>query len=148
MSFNYKHNTLYSHIFCSSKAAVIIAQHFPSSNGHEAWGELLTLLGHLSHAGARDKVKETVVHAGEDELHLLVALMVGSDLEGEDLNTIEHLFHVDEELLSVPDIVAVLGAIGVLNTSGVTASNEVGDTAADAGAGVPEYLGGSTVVHW
>jgi hypothetical protein len=24
----------------------------------------------------------------------------------------------------------------------------VGDTAADAGAGVPEYLGGSTVVHW
>jgi hypothetical protein len=24
----------------------------------------------------------------------------------------------------------------------------VGDTAADAGAGMPEYLGGSTVVHW
>ncbi len=78
----------------------------------------------------------------------MVRFVVGSDLEGEDLNTVEHLFHVDEELLSVPDIVAVLGAIGVLNTSGVTASNKVGDTAADAGAGMPEYLGGSTVVHW
>jgi hypothetical protein len=54
---------------------------------------------------------------------------------------------VYEQLLSVPDIVAVLGAIGVLNTSGITASNEVGDTGSDAGAGVPEYLGGSTVVH-
>ena len=74
-------------------------------------------------------------------------LVVGSDLEGKDLNTIKHLFQVYEQLLSVPDIVAVLGAIGVLNTSGITASNEVGDTGSDAGAGVPEYLGGSTVVH-
>ena len=73
--------------------------------------------------------------------------MVGCHLEGENLNTVEHLFHVYEELLSVPDIVAVFGAVGVLYTCRVTASNEVSDAAADTGAGVPENLGGATVVH-
>jgi len=73
--------------------------------------------------------------------------VVGSNLEGENINTVEHLLHVDKKFLSVPDIVAVFGAVGVLYTCRVTASNEVSDAAADTGAGMPENLGGATVVH-
>jgi len=55
---------------------------------------------------------------------------------------------VGEELLTVPHIVAVLGVVlGVLNTSGVSTSDEVGDATVDSGGGVPQDLSGATVVH-
>jgi hypothetical protein len=47
----------------------------------------------------------------------------------------------------VPHIVTILVFDGVLHTGGVAASNEMGDTASNAGGGVPEDLGGATVVH-
>jgi len=79
---------------------------------------------------------------------LLGRTVVGSNLEGKHINTVEHALHVNEQLLAVPVIVTVSVLDGVLNTSGVTAGNEVGEASANTGAGVPEYLGGATVVHW
>lgn len=52
-----------------------------------------------------------------------------------------------EKLLTVPHIVAVFSTIGVLDSSWVTTSNEVSDTASNTGAGVPKDFGGTTVVH-
>jgi len=54
---------------------------------------------------------------------------------------------VAEQLLAVPVIVAVLVFDGVLNTSGVTAGNEVSEACTNTGAGVPEHFGGATVEH-
>ena len=55
---------------------------------------------------------------------------------------------MDEELLTVPDIVKVnTGLLGVLDTSGVTAGDEVSDATVDTRRGVPHDLSGATVVH-
>mmetsp|Transcript_26371 Transcript_26371/g.40265 ORF Transcript_26371/g.40265 Transcript_26371/m.40265 type:complete len:236 (-) Transcript_26371:863-1570(-) len=48
----------------------------------------------------------------------------------------------------MPHIIAVLvGVFGVLHASGVSAGNEVRDARVHSGRGVPEDLGGATVVH-
>jgi len=48
----------------------------------------------------------------------------------------------------VPYVVKILRAVfWVLDSGGVTTSDEVGDAAANAGAGVPEDFSGATVVH-
>ena len=48
----------------------------------------------------------------------------------------------------MPDVVEILrGVFWVLDSSGVTTSDEVGDAAANAGAGVPEDFSGATVIH-
>ena len=128
---------------------VVGSENSPTGRAHEAWGRGDTILGHLAHAGAGDKIEVLLDAAGAtEELHLLVDFIVCGDLEGEDLDTVEHALAVDEELLTVPDVVKIFILLGVLDTSGVAASDEVGDTAADAGGGVPHDLGGATVVHW
>lgn len=81
-----------------------------------------------------------------EEGHFSLGFVVGSDLEGNDLNSVEHVLQVHKDLLSVPHIVEVT-AFGVRNTSGVTSRDEVSDSAADSGRGVPQDLGGATVVH-
>jgi hypothetical protein len=64
--------------------------------------------------------------------------MIGSNLKGKNIDATEHIFHVHKQFLSVPYIVAVLVFLnGVLNSSRVTTSDEVGDTASNTGAGVP-----------
>lgn len=56
---------------------------------------------------------------------------------------------MNEQLLTVPWVVQVrILLFGVLDTSGVTAGDEVGQTAANAGAGVPQDLSWAAVVHW
>jgi len=55
---------------------------------------------------------------------------------------------VHKELLSVPGVVEVDGLLGVLDTSGVSSSDEVGDTTSNSGGSVPQDFGGTTVVHW
>ena len=78
----------------------------------------------------------------------MVDFIICSDLEGKHLDAVEHRFAVDKELLTVPDVVKGDTFLnGVTNTSGVAASDEVGDSAVDAGGGVPHDLGGATVVH-
>ena len=53
-----------------------------------------------------------------------------------------------EQLLTVPWVVQVrILLFGVLDTSGVTAGDKVGQTAADARAGVPQDLSWAAVVH-
>ena len=74
--------------------------------------------------------------------------MIGSNSEWEHFNSIEERLLVDEQLLSVPDIVKInSSAFWVLNTCWVTASNKVGNSAVNTGAGVPEDFSGTTVVH-
>lgn len=117
--------------------------------GHEAWGWVLTSGGHSTHAGAGDEFEIFLVAAGAtEEFHGCGLLVVGSDLEGKDINTVEHSLLVDEELLTVPDVVAVFVLdFGMLDTSGVTSSNKVGDASVNTGRSVPEDFGGATVVH-
>ena len=48
----------------------------------------------------------------------------------------------------MPYVVKILRAVfWVLDSGGVTTSDEVGDTTPNAGAGVPENLSGATIVH-
>lgn len=118
-----------------SEALVVGGKNFPATLGHEAWGKGFVVLGHSSHAGTRDKVEVLLDAAGTtEEFHLLVDLVVGGDLEGKHIDTVEHSLLVNEELLTVPGIVQVLvGDLGVLNTGGVSTSDEVSQTAADSG---------------
>jgi len=113
---------------------IVSSEDLPSLLAHEAgWGSL-TRFGHSAHAGAGDEFEIILVAAwATEEFHSLVNLVVGSNLEGENLNTIKHLLHVDEELLTVPDIVAVILTVGVFHTSGVATSDEVGNTAVNTG---------------
>ena len=74
--------------------------------------------------------------------------VISSNLEGKNLNTTKHLFHVNQQFLSVPDIVAVGTLLSrVSNTSGVSAGNEMSNSTANARACVPEDFSGATVVH-
>ena len=129
---------------------IVGLEDFPSSWRHEAGGRNLVISSHLSHAGSTNELEFSLVGGlWVEELHSLGRSVVGSDLEGKDLDALEHGFAVDEELLTVPHIVAIdTVLLWVLNTSGVTASDEVGDTAVNTGRGVPQDLGGATVVHW
>ena len=52
-----------------------------------------------------------------------------------------------EKLLAVPDIVEIVTSDGVLDTSGVSAGNEVSDTTVNTRRCVPHNLGGATIVH-
>jgi hypothetical protein len=54
---------------------------------------------------------------------------------------------VDEELLTVPNIVKVTTFFGVANTSGVTTGDEMCEAASNTGGSVPEHFSRSTVVH-
>ena len=107
----------------------------PACGAHEAGRGSLAIFGHLAHAGARDELEVLLDAAGTtEEFHLLVDLVVGGDLEGEDLDTLEHALVVDEEFLTVPDVVKwFAGLIGVTNSSGVSTGDEVCDTAVNAG---------------
>jgi len=80
-------------------------------------------------------------------LHFLLISVVGSDLERKNLNTVKHRLKVDEDLLSMPDIVEVTTGLGVLHAGGVTSGNEMSDAAVDAGRGVPHDFGRATIVH-
>ena len=85
---------------------VVLSQHFPAALGHEAWGEGFVVLGHGAHAGAGDEVKVLLDAAGTtEEFHFLVDLVVGSNLEGKHIDTVEHSLLVNEELLAVPGVV-------------------------------------------
>lgn len=102
----------------------------------------------MSHSAARNEIKvRTIGDSGLEEGHLLLHLVVGSDPEGNDLCAVEHLLHVDEEFLAMPDIVGIFAGVGVLATGRVTACNEVGDAAVHTGRGMPQNLGGSTIEH-
>ena len=76
-------------------------------------------------------------------------LMKCSNFEGADLHVVNHLFHVDEQLLTVPHVVEVeLRLLRVLKASWVATSDEMGDAAVGAGGGVPQDLSWTGVVHW
>ena len=55
---------------------------------------------------------------------------------------------MNKELLTVPHIVAVLSVIvGVLDTSGVSSSDEVSNSALSSGTAVPHNFSGSSIIH-
>lgn len=97
--------------------------------GHEAWGRVNSIFGHLSHARSGDEFEVFGVSCfGVEELHGGGGFVVGGDLEGDDVNTVEHSLVVYKEFLSVPCVVEIDGLLGVLDTSGVSSSDEVGDS--------------------
>ena len=56
---------------------------------------------------------------------------------------------MNKELLSVPDIVKGDACLlGMTNTSGVTSSDEMCDTAVDTRGSVPHDFSGASIVHW
>ena len=56
---------------------------------------------------------------------------------------------MDKKFLSVPDVIAVaVGVLRMLQTGGVSASDEMGDSAIRTGRCVPQDLSGATIVHW
>jgi hypothetical protein len=56
---------------------------------------------------------------------------------------------MDKKFLSVPDIIAVTtGVFRMLQTGGVSASDEMSDTAIRTGRCVPQDFSGPTIVHW
>jgi len=56
---------------------------------------------------------------------------------------------MDKKFLSVPDVIAVaVGVFGMLQTGGVSASDEMRDSAIRTGRCVPQDLSGATIVHW
>jgi len=121
-----------------SKVLVVLSEDFPSLLAHEAGGRVDTVLGHLSHARSGDELEVfSVSSLGVEELHGGTLFVVGGDLEGDDVNTVEHGLVVHKELLSVPWVVEVGGLFGVLDTSGVSSSDEVGDTTSNSGGSVP-----------
>ena len=128
---------------------VVSLEDFPAGGAHETWGRSLTVSSHLAHLGSGDEVEVLLNAAGAtEELHLLVNSIICGDLEGKHLNTIKHSLAVDEELLTVPDVVKISAFLNwVLDTGGVTTGDEVGNSAVDTGRGVPHDLGGATVVH-
>lgn len=134
----------------SSLGLVVLDEDFPSLLAHEAWWWGLSVLGHLSHSGSRDELEVFLDTAwASEELHSLRFFIISSDLEWADLDTVEESLVVDEELLSVPHIVAVLASLDwVLDSGWVTSSDEVGDSSVDSGGGVPQDLGWASVVHW
>ena len=132
----------------SSKSLVIGSKNFPALRSHESWRRRYSIFGHLSHPGSRDEVEVVFVASGSEEFHGFSFLVVSCNLEGDDLNSLDHVFDVNEEFLTVPDVVEVeVFVLGVLHASGVTASDEVGDTAVGARRCVPHDLGGSCVIH-
>lgn len=135
--------------FSECSLLVVSFENSPSVFGHETWGKLLTILGHLSHLGSRNELEVLGVRGlGVEEFHLCGDGVVCSDLEWKHINTVKHALHVNEELLTVPWVVKVTALDGVANTSGVTSGNEVSQASANTGAGVPEDLSWATVVHW
>jgi len=83
-----------------------------------------------------------------EEFHLGGQFVVGCNLEGENIDSIQHALKVHKELLAVPDVVAVFVCIfWVFDTSWVTTSDEVGDSTSNTGASVPQNFSGTTVVH-
>jgi len=106
--------------------------------GHETGRRVNSVFGHLSHARSRDEVEGFGVSGlGVEELHGGGVSVVGSDLEGDDVNTVEHSLVVYKEFLSVPCVVEIDGLLGVLDTSGVSSSDEVSDSTVHSGGGVP-----------
>jgi len=56
---------------------------------------------------------------------------------------------MNKKFLSVPDIIAVTtGVFRMLQTGGVSASDEMSDSAICAGICVPQDFSGATIVHW
>jgi len=132
-----------------SEVLVVGSEYLPSLLAHEAGGRVDTILSHLSHAGSRNEFEVFGVSSlGVEELHGLVLCVVGGDSEWNDVNTVEHSLVVNKELLSVPGVVEVDWLLGVLYTSGVSSSDEVGNSTVNSGGSVPEDFSGSTVVHW
>ena len=82
-------------------------------------------------------------------MHLVGLLVKCSNFEGADLHVVNHFFHVDEELLTVPHVVEVeLRLLGVLKAGWVAASDEMGDATVGAGGGVPQDFSWTCIVHW
>ena len=134
--------------FFLSEGLVVFCKHNPALFAHKTGWKGFSVLCHSAHAGSGDEVEILVLAAGSEELHALVNFVVSSDSEGQDLDTVEESLLVDEELLSVPDVVEIFRAVfWVLDSGGVTTSDEVGDATPNAGAGVPEDLSWATIVH-
>jgi hypothetical protein len=56
---------------------------------------------------------------------------------------------MNKKFLSVPDIIAVTtGVFRMLQTGGVSASDEMSDSTIRTGRCVPQNLCGATIVHW
>jgi len=135
-------------MICHSERLVVFAEDLPATWGHETKGRFLSILCHLAHTRSRNELKVFLDTAwATEELHSLGLLVVSSNLEWSHICTVEHALKVYKELLSVPDIVAI-STLRVLDTSGVSSSNEVGDSAVNSGGGVPQDFSGSTVIHW
>ena len=131
-----------------SKGLVVFCKYMPTLLAHKTRRKGFTVLCHSAHARSGDKIEIFVLATGSEELHALVNFVVSSDSEGQDLDTVKESLLVDEELLSVPDVVKILRAVfWVLDSRGVTTSNEVGDATPNAGASVPEDLSGATIIH-
>jgi len=133
----------------SSEVLVVSGKNFPALLRHEAWWHIFASFCRCSHSGAGNEVEVASVRclgAGE-EFHSLGRFVVSGYLEGEHINTVQHAFHVDEELLTVPYIVKVTTFFGVANTSGVTTGDEMCEAATNTGGSVPEHFSRSTVVH-
>lgn len=134
----------------SVKGLVVGGQHLPTFLGHEAWWHRFTGLGSSSHSGSRNKIEVASVWSlgTWEELHLLRLLVVSGHLEWKDLHTVQHWLLVLQQLLAVPDVIQVTASLWVLNTSWISASDEVGQAATDSGRGVPQHFSWATVVHW
>ena len=119
----------------NSFSLIVGLEDLPAVGAHETWRGSLASLGHSSHAGAGDELKVLLDATGtSEELHLGINFIVSGDLERKNLDTLEHRFAVYEELLSVPDVIeGDTSLLGVTNTSGVTSSDEMCDTAGNAG---------------
>jgi hypothetical protein len=126
-------------ISLSFRTLVVGLKDFPSGGAHESLGLFITGGTELSHFRSRDKFEVFGVRGFRvEEFHFVGHGVEGSNLEGRDLDSTEHGLGVDEELLSVPSVVQVSSLFsGVTNTSGVSSSDEVSDTAVDSGGGVP-----------
>jgi len=133
---------------------VVFLEYFPSGGAHETLGLFGSSSSELSHLGSRDKFEVlSVLGFRVEELHLSFDGVESSDLEGEDLNSLEEGLVVHQKLLSVPSIVEVSALAifvllhGVTDTSGVSSGNEVSDTASNSGRGVPQNFSGTTIEH-
>ena len=129
-----------SRIMCSicSLGGVVLDEDFPSLGAHETWRWGLSSLGHSTHAGSRDELEVFLDAAwASEELHGGSFSIICSDLEWADIDTVEHSLAVHKELLSVPDIVAILSSVWVLHSSWVSSSDEVSDSSIDTGGCVP-----------
>lgn len=102
----------------------------------------------MTHARAGNEFEVFCVSGSRvEELHGGGCFVVRGYPEWNNVDAVEHGLVVHKELLSVPGVIKIAGLFRVLNTSGVSASDEVSDATVDSGRGVPKDFSWATIVH-